>query len=107
VPQSSVQISGRQSAIGRTTHIRTHRVDGQRRLGWTEHQIATHPGGQIDDDVGIRISDAFDDLTVERGIATGLSRLRIANVAVNDGGSSLGGGDRAGRDVTRRAWNMG
>ena len=58
LPQSSVQISGRSSSTWTSRSRAPTRsvpvcVERERRLGAAQHQVAAHPGGQVDDDVDV------------------------------------------------------
>ncbi len=64
-----------------------------------EHHVAAHPGGEVDDDVDPRVADPLDHLGVQLGRASADSRLRIADVDVDDRRPRLGGVDRRSRDL--------
>lgn len=55
----------------------------QRGVG-VDHQIAAHPGGQIDDDIGAGLLDPLDDLPVQARVAGGCAGLRLTDVDVHD-----------------------
>ncbi len=70
-------------------------------LDVTEDQIATHAGGQVDDDVGRRGPDPLDDLGVEFDVSGRCPGLGIADVDVDDGGPGLGRLDAGRGDLGR------
>ncbi|MCY1547832.1 hypothetical protein D9M68_839120 [compost metagenome] len=64
-------------------------------------QVAAHTGGEVDDDVGVALADALHQLAVQRHVAARLAGLRVAHMAVGDGGAGLGGLDGGGGDFLR------
>ncbi len=81
----------------------------QRLLAATDFQVAAHAGGEVDDHVGVALADALDHLAVQRHVAARLAGLRIAHMAVGNGGAGLGcldggGGDFLGRDRDGRVF---
>ena len=103
-PQSRVQISGRSSATWSSRSIGpTRSVPGPKLLGLlagADLEIAAHAGGQVDDDVAVALADALDHLPVEMDAAGALAGLRIADMAMDDGGT---GGGRLERRIARSA----
>ena len=77
-------------------------VEREGRFLAAEHQVAAHPGRQVDHDVGVRGPDPLHHVAVELRVAGAHTRLRIPHVDVNDRRSGLGRLDRGGRDPVGR-----
>ena len=61
-------------------------------LGLVEH-VTAHPAGDVDNDVGVGVADALDDLAVVVELAARRAGVRLADVEVGDGGTGLAGLD--------------
>ena len=66
-------------------HVGAGAIDGERRLGRAEHEVAAHAGREVQDDVDARATDALHHLAIERRIARALARLGVAHVDMRDG----------------------
>ena len=69
-------------------------ASGSGALGAAEHEVAAHPGGQVDHDVDVGRADPLDHLAVQLGVARALAGLGVAHVDVDDRRAGLGGLDR-------------
>ncbi len=76
--------------LGRAGHVGAGRVGRQRLLDRAEHEIAAHPGGQVEHDIGARGAHPVDHLGVELGVARALAGARIADMDMGDRGAGLG-----------------
>ena len=74
-------------------------------LACADFQIAAHAGGQVDDDVYARITDAVHHLGIEGRVAAEFAGLGVAYMAVHHGGAGLGGLYRRCRNLRGRDWN--
>ncbi len=88
-------------AVGRTTHVRTVVGGRQRLLDAAEHEVATHARREIDDDVGVRGPDPFDDLFVLLNLA-GRHAVVLTHVDMHDRRTRLGRLDAAVGDLLGR-----
>src|SRR5207244_3846971 len=77
-------------------------VERQRRVGAAEDEVATHAGGQIENDVDAGRPDPLYDLPVERGITRAAPSLWIAYVDVSDRRT----GPRRPLGGVRRGWRL-
>ena len=68
-------------------------------LAATDLQVATHAGGEVDDDVDVGLADALHHFAVQRDVATELAGLGVAYVAMHDRGAGLGGLHGSGGDL--------
>jgi len=66
------------------------------------HEAAARPGRQVDNEVGILVANALDDLAVMRELDA-RSPVRMADVDVRDRRADLGGLQRGIGDLLRRA----
>ena len=88
--------------LGCAGHVRAVVGQGQRRLRTAEHEIAAHPGGQVDHGVDVGGADHLDGATVQRDVAGALPRLGVPDVDVNDGRAGARRADRRLRDLLGR-----
>ena len=86
-------------ALQRADHVGAGTADG--RVLVQGIPVAAHAGGQVDHHVGLAVADPLDHLAVERDVARRRPGLRVAHVAVGDGGTGLGGLDRGIGDLLR------
>ena len=77
------------------------------RLARADLQVAAHAGGEVDDDLGVRLADALDHLAIEGHVATRLAGGRIAHMGVHHGGAGAGCFQGGGGDLRRGNGNMG
>ena len=70
-------------------HVGAGGIDGERRLGRAEHEVAAHAGREVQHDVDARGADALDHLAIELRIAGALAGLGVAHMDVGDGGAGL------------------
>ena len=68
-------------------------VEREHVLGAAEHHVAAHAGGEVDDDVDVRVADPLDDLGVQLGGASADAGVGVADVDVHDRRPGLGGVD--------------
>ncbi|MNE45198.1 hypothetical protein D3C80_1394720 [compost metagenome] len=73
-----------------------------------DFQVATHAGGQVDDDVHVGLANTLHHFTVQRHIAAELAGFGVADMAMHHGGAGLrrfhrGEGDLLGRDRDQMA----
>ena len=68
-----------------TRHVGPVRIRRKRTLAPAEHQVAAHPGGEVDDHVDAGSADALHRLPKQGRIACPASRLGVAHVEVHDG----------------------
>jgi hypothetical protein len=71
--------------LGRAREIGAVRIHRQRRVLAAEHEVAAHPGGEVEHDVHVGGADPLDDRAVEGGVARARARVRVADVDVHDG----------------------
>ena len=76
--------------LGRPRHVGALFVDRQGRFNVAEDDVPAHARGQVQDDVDVGRSDPVRHLPVEIPPARGGARLRIADVAMDDGRPGLG-----------------
>ncbi|MCY1400346.1 hypothetical protein D9M71_154250 [compost metagenome] len=77
------------------------RAEFHRVLARADFQVAAHAGGEVDDDVHVRLADALHHFAVQRHVTAELAGLRVAHMAVNHGGTGLGGFHGGSRDLFR------
>ncbi len=111
MPQSSVQISGRHSAtwrdaLGGAGHVGAVSIQRQGLFDIAEDQVAAHAGRQVEHDIDIGGADEVGDFLVEIVAAARRAGLGIAHMAMDDGGTGLGGIDGRGGDLLGRARHM-
>ena len=85
----------------RAGHVGAVRVERERRIDAAEHEVAAHPGGQVDDRVDVGGAHALDHLAVELDVARAAARRGIAHVDVDDRGAGAGRLDRRVGDLGR------
>ena len=88
--------------LGRPRHVGALSVDRQRRFNVAEDDVPAHAGGQVQNHVDVGRSDPVRHLPVEIPPARRGARLRIADVAMDDGRPGLGRVDRGFSDLFRR-----
>ena len=59
-------------------------------LGGTDDQVTPHPRRQVDNNVGISLTNALDNLTIEVNITGRGAGFRITNMAMGNRGPGLG-----------------
>jgi hypothetical protein len=81
-------------------------LSGKRLFGRSEHHVAAHAGGQVEDDIDLGVADALGYLAVKRNIAARGAGLGIADMAMDDRGARPGGIDGGIGDLLGRARHM-
>ena len=67
-----------------------------------EHEVAAHPGREVQDDVDVGGADPLDDRAVERRVAGAAAGVGVADVDVHDRRAGAGRLDRRVGDLLRR-----
>ena len=88
--------------LGRPRHVGAFIVDGQGRFNIAEDDVPAHAGGQVQNHVDVSGADPVRHLPVEIPPARRGARLRIADMAMDDGRPGLGRVDRGFGDLLRR-----
>ena len=92
--------------LRRRDHVGALLAQGQRRVSGAKDNIASHSGGEVDHDIGIRLPYALHHLAVKVHGAIRGARFRVAHVAVHHRGTRFGRIDRRARDLLGAAWHL-